>query len=64
MMQKKGHFHSTLKQTQRKNKEVTIVMGDMNAKIGADSAGCEQVTSGHGLGQMNENGEFFADFCD
>ena len=34
----------------------------MNAKIGADNTGCEQVMGKHGLGQINENGEMFADF--
>ena len=38
-------------------------MGDLNAKIGADNTGYEQVMGKHGLGRMNENGEQFADFC-
>ena len=38
-------------------------MGDFNAKIGMDNLGYEDITGTHGLGQMNENGERFADLC-
>ena len=36
---------------------------DTNTKIGANNTGYEQVMGKHKLGQMNENGEMFADFC-
>ena len=42
---------------------MTILMGDFNAKIGADNTGYEDTMGIHGLGQMNENGECFADLC-
>ena len=38
-------------------------MGDFNAKIGMDNPGYEGIMGTHGLGQMNENGERFADLC-
>ena len=38
-------------------------MGDFNAKIGMDNTGYEDIMGTHGLGQMNENGERFADLC-
>ena len=38
-------------------------MGDFNAKIGMDNTGYEDIMGAHGLGQMNENGELFADLC-
>nr|KAG5689139.1 hypothetical protein BaRGS_006347 [Batillaria attramentaria] len=44
-------------------KDMTILMGDFNAKIGSDNTGYEDTMGTHGLGQMNENGERFADFC-
>nr|KAG5698059.1 hypothetical protein BaRGS_016707 [Batillaria attramentaria] len=44
-------------------KDMTILMGDFNAKIGSDNRGYEDTMGTHGLGQMNENGERFADFC-
>jgi hypothetical protein len=43
--------------------DFTILMGDFNAKIGADNTGYEEVMGTQGLGQMNENGEMFADLC-
>ena len=43
--------------------DVTILMGDLNAKIGSDNTGYEQVMGIHALGTMNENGERFADLC-
>nr|KAG5706894.1 hypothetical protein BaRGS_021400 [Batillaria attramentaria] len=44
-------------------KDMTILMGDFNAKIGSDNTGYENTMGTHGLGQMNENGERFADLC-
>nr|KAG5714565.1 hypothetical protein BaRGS_007011 [Batillaria attramentaria] len=44
-------------------KDMTILMGDFNAKIGSDNTGYEDTMGTHGLGQMNENGERFANFC-
>jgi len=45
------------------DKDINIVMGDFNAKVGSDNTGYEQVMGIHGLREMNENGERFADFC-
>ena len=42
-------------------KDMTILMGDFNGKIGSDNTGYEDIMGTHGLGQMNENGEHFAD---
>ena len=42
---------------------MTILTGDFNAKIGTDNTGYEGTMGTHGLGQMNENGERFADPC-
>ena len=44
-------------------KDITILMGAFNAKIGMDNTGYEDIMGTHGLGQMNENGERFADLC-
>jgi endonuclease/exonuclease/phosphatase family metal-dependent hydrolase len=40
--------------------DVTILMGDLNVKIGADNTGYENIMGNHGSEQMNENGERFA----
>ncbi|KAM9354979.1 LOW QUALITY PROTEIN: androglobin [Pholidichthys leucotaenia] len=44
-------------------KDMTILMGDFNAKIRSDNTGYEDIMRTHGLGQMSENGECFADLC-
>ena len=45
-------------------RDVKIVMGDMNAKVGIDNTGREEVMGKHGArAEMNENGERWADFC-
>lgn len=47
----------------QKAKVVTILMGGFIAKIVADNTGYEDIMGTYGLGQMNENGERFADLC-
>ena len=61
----KEDFYERLQATldKVKEREVTILMGDFNAKVGSNNTGYESVMGKHGLGQMNENGEMFADFC-
>ena len=45
-------------------RDVKIVMGDMNAKVGMDNTGREEVMGMHGArAEMNENGERWVDFC-
>ncbi|XP_062602942.1 craniofacial development protein 2-like [Saccostrea cucullata] len=43
--------------------DLTIIMGDFNAKIGQDNTGYERVMGKYGCGTMNENGEHLAEFC-
>ena len=43
--------------------DVLMVIGDLNAKVGRDNTGREDHMGKHGSGEMNENGELFADFC-
>ena len=45
-------------------KDVNIVMGDANAKLGSDNTGYEEVMGKHGIGEeMTDNGERFATMC-
>ena len=62
---KKGTFYQQLQDVidSKGNKDITIVMGDFNAKCGADITGYEDTMGTQGLGQMNENGMRFADMC-
>ena len=43
--------------------DMLIVMGDLNAKVGCNNQGRETYMGRFGTGEMNENGELFADFC-
>ena len=45
------------------NRDLNILMGDLNAKIGKDNSGYEETMGRHGIGERNENGERLADFC-
>jgi N-methylhydantoinase B/oxoprolinase/acetone carboxylase alpha subunit len=54
---KKDEFYQQLNKIIKKVKRYIIVLtGDMNAKIGSNNKGLEQVMGKHGLGDMNENG--------
>ncbi|XP_020600920.1 craniofacial development protein 2-like [Orbicella faveolata] len=44
-------------------RDIGILLGDFNLKIGHDNTGKERVMGRHGLCHMNENGECFTDFC-
>ena len=44
-------------------RDITLLMGDMNAKVGEENTGREFTMGREGLGVMNENGKLFADFC-
>jgi len=63
--EEKDAFYETLENTLRnvKRSEITMVMGDLNAKVGADNKNFEHTMGRHGLGTMNENGERFAELC-
>nr|CAH8843517.1 unnamed protein product [Trichobilharzia regenti] len=45
------------------NGDIKILMGDMNAKLGGDNTGRELTMGREALGEMNDNGELFSDFC-
>ena len=45
-------------------RDMKIVIGDMNAKVGRNTQGIENVTGAQGLGEdANENGAHFISFC-
>nr|CAH8840894.1 unnamed protein product [Trichobilharzia regenti] len=45
------------------NGDIRILIGDMNAKLGGDNRGRELTMGREALGEMNNNGELFSDFC-
>jgi len=63
--QDKEEFYSRLLTIiqDRSERNVTIVMGDFNAKIGSDNSGHEEIMGQQGLGEMNDNDGRFADLC-
>ncbi|CAH8489250.1 unnamed protein product [Heterobilharzia americana] len=63
--EKKEEFYRQLQSTLDKTSvgNIKILMGDMNAKLGADNTGKKLTMGREALGEMNENGELFAEFC-
>lgn len=61
----KDLFYDSLETTliSLKKKDINIVMGDLNAKVGNDNTGFEQTMGKHGLDVMNDNGKRFEEFC-
>ena len=43
--------------------DLTIVMGDLNAKVSNDNTYCDRAMGKHGCGTRNENGKRLIDFC-
>ena len=43
--------------------DMLIVMGDLNAKVGKDNEGCENIMGKHDIGVRNDHGERLVDFC-
>ncbi|VDO57054.1 unnamed protein product [Schistosoma margrebowiei] len=58
----KDQFYERLQSVIEKcpRKDLTILMGDLNAKVGMDNTGYEDIMGRHRLGERNENGERFA----
>uniref|UniRef100_A0A0L8GCS1 Endonuclease/exonuclease/phosphatase domain-containing protein n=1 Tax=Octopus bimaculoides TaxID=37653 RepID=A0A0L8GCS1_OCTBM len=61
----KVEFYDTLQSVieKRTKKELIMVMGDFNAKVGNINLGYEAIMGKHGIGSMNANGQLFANFC-
>ena len=63
--EKKDEFYLQLQAIVEKvsTKDMVMMVGDFNAKIGSDNTGYEDTMGTQGLGVMNDNGERFADLC-
>uniref|UniRef100_A0A183KY64 Endo/exonuclease/phosphatase domain-containing protein n=1 Tax=Schistosoma curassoni TaxID=6186 RepID=A0A183KY64_9TREM len=61
----KDQFYERLQSVIEKcpRKDLTILMGGLNAKVGIDNTGYEDVMGQHELGERNRNGERFANLC-
>ncbi|KAK2718742.1 hypothetical protein QYM36_005917 [Artemia franciscana] len=60
----KDSFYETLQAVTKDipKHDVLCVVGDLNAKVGADRKYCPEVLGPHGLDQINENGSLLVDF--
>ena len=61
----KDTFHSQLQSVQNGNPyaDITVVLGDMDAKVGNQEVGDECTVGKFGLGTRNDNGTRFVDCC-
>ncbi|VDP58293.1 unnamed protein product [Schistosoma curassoni] len=61
----KDQFYNRLQSIIEKcpTKDLIILMGDLNAKVGTDNTGYEDIMGRHGLGERKESGERFANLC-
>ncbi|VDP28187.1 unnamed protein product [Schistosoma margrebowiei] len=61
----KDQFYNRLQSIVEKcqTKDLTILVGDFNAKVGMDNTGYEDIMGLHGLAEINENDERFANLC-
>lgn len=46
-----------------KKRDIILVMGNLNAKVGSDNQNRERTIRSQGVGIINENEELFCDFC-
>ena len=57
-------FYVQLNEILRKQKkDIFILGGDLNAKLGQENEGLEHIMGRHGLGERNESRQLFVDFC-
>ncbi|VDP22603.1 unnamed protein product [Schistosoma margrebowiei] len=61
----KDQFYDRLQSIVEKcpTKDLTILMGDFNAKVGTDNTGYEDIMGRHGLGGRKKTGERFTNLC-
>ena len=63
--EEKEAFYLALQDTaaQIPKHNMLVVLGELNAKVGMDNKGFEEIMGGEGCGNRNENGGLFLDFC-
>ena len=61
----KDRFYSELDDTIKniKPSDVLYLLGDFNARVGAEKCLWPEVLGSHGTGKMNENGQRLLEFC-
>jgi exonuclease III len=63
--EEKEQFYSTLQREAEAtpSHDILVIMGDLNAKVGAGNEGHDQAVGTHGCGTRNDNGERLVNFC-
>nr|KAG5690573.1 hypothetical protein BaRGS_009235 [Batillaria attramentaria] len=63
--EEKENFYEQLQAVLDKapRRDLKILMGDLNAKVGTDNTDRELIMGKHGTGTQNENGELLTEFC-
>ncbi|XP_056009526.1 craniofacial development protein 2-like [Ostrea edulis] len=61
----KDYFYEQLQMVVSKvpQHDMMLMIGDLNAKVGADNTDCKRSMGKHGCGIRNDNGERLIDFC-
>ena len=59
----KDAFYQQLQADAIPRHDLTIVMGELNAKDGSDDMYCDRAMEKHGCGTGNRSGERLIDFC-
>ena len=58
-------FYSDLEEAYKKcgNRDIVIVMGDLNAKVGGEQDPLQEIVGKHGLGERSDRGDWWVDWC-
>ena len=61
----KVHFYEQVQSVMDRvpARDMKILMGDLNAKVGTDNTNRDLIMGKHSTGEQNENGELLAEFC-
>ena len=64
-MEEKEEFYDQIQAVidRAPKRDMKILMGDLNSKVGTDNTDRELTMGRHGTGEQNENGEIFTEFC-
>ena len=60
-----NHFYSMLNDTMKQvpKKDILMIMGDWNAKVGSDNSGYEDIMGRYGYGERNDRGDMLLEFA-